>query len=120
MPHWTGFTFPKFGTKSGVTKVTVSFESLKFIVHFELVALENVKKEVLEVMKYVSQITWHPFPCFMCLSQNDMEWLKGQLNEDELTQVKTTHSILLKSKQHIYKVVPNIEDHTYLTKQLLL
>ena len=116
-----GFTFPKYATGSDdnqtcVTKVTVSFKDFRFIVQLTPLDIGGVRKEIVRAVESALnfQAQRYPIFCFMCFSTQEVEEaaqsLRNRHYKDLLVynvrQVPTKHSILLRSDDIFWKLIP--------------
>lgn len=111
-----GFTLPKYGEKTCVTKVTVSFKVNQRI-HFEIslqrLVIENVKDEITTTLQTVittigTNGTINPIKCFMHLSKEELAQV-GQVleaTEGNFTQIPSRHSVIFHDDRYVWKYVP--------------
>ena len=103
-----GFTFPKYGTKSAVTKVRVCVELVELVVHLKPLKLTEVQHEIEQTLEHALRFTCaERMLCFLRLSPSEMHHI-GICLGTEVIQQPTKHSILFKSRDDkwFYKFVP--------------
>ena len=106
-----GFAFPKYGTRSVVTKVKVSFENFRFVIRLLPLTSTTVKENIINALSSAVSITFDPEPqfCFMRLSRKDLGIASTALRSS-VEQCATKHSLLLKSEEAFWKCVPRLTE----------
>lgn len=114
-----GFTFPKYPTATGnettcVTKVTVSFNKYKFLVHLAPLQIENVQIEIEQAIASALKfcpVHWPVF-CFMRFSSEEIREAARRLSipVSDLHQVPTKHSILMSNGDTFWKCIPRSKE----------
>lgn len=95
-----GFVFPRVGTDTGVTKVTVQFNVIKLIfeVNLKQVIKVSVKKELLHCLKKARQFCVNKqssLPFFLRLSEQEMITLQSKMElTGTMTQIPTPQNML--------------------------
>ena len=115
-----GFTFPKFASgnsenRTCVTKITVSFINCRFYIRLIPLLISEVKREIEIAVRGTTnfRFTFNPFLSFMRFSPQYIMEIADTFHVD-VEQVRTRHSILLKSSDAFWKYIPSItEDRNY-------
>ena len=111
--HCIGFTFPKYpqgsnNNKTCVTKVTVSFESFRFIVRMFPLNVSSVQEEIEAALKRALEFRADQDPqfCFLRLSDSEIGVLRDILKFPSLIQHHSKHSMVFKADQTFWKFIP--------------
>ena len=91
-----GFTFPKYGEKTAVTKVIVSFEQFQFMIRLKPLCIDVVKDEIQALAGALHFECVDCSICFLRFSDEELCTIKENLTTEVIEQ-STMHSILLKS-----------------------
>ena len=111
MPCICGYVFPNNSAKC-VVKIVIEWKKLQFTVTFERLERDDVLNDVKEVfnaqcfeknLKPVADQDLY----FMKLSNGDLEEIKHDFNiQDDLEQVPSSDSIIMRDKNFYYKIIP--------------
>ena len=99
-----GFVFPKYGTKSTVTRVSVCFENFRFVIRLTPVSIDLVMRQVQLAVKNALEFRGTDPPNGLYFVRFSDEELKtaGMRLGLEVTQCPTPHSIILRSIDKYY------------------
>lgn len=123
--EWTGFTFPKFSKLGSVVKVDVKFDlfTFKFLYTLSHISKGKVREEVIDIFKKnlasfkrirrVKEIESSK-DYYIQLSEEELGHFGSKLNEENVCQLKSVQSILLKGHCTMYKFPVLLSDSTTL------
>ena len=104
-----GFVFPKLSKENMVSLLTVYWENLEFRSKYRMLALNDVRNSIIEVLDKQANFQLPVEPpqsfnaYFMKLNGAELSSLSRQMHSGVLKQVKSQSSILVKDQSHYYK-----------------
>ena len=112
----SGFTFPKYGEKTCVTKVKVRFvcnhhnSEFHFVITLHPLSIDSVGNEIKTALANNSEYCIRKYEylrSFLRLREEELHELCETFGEENLVQISTPHSIILLGNEVVYKLVPN-------------